>query len=91
MGSLFSAPKINMPAPTVTAPTPMPDTQDPQVLTARQKALAEASVRGGRASTIMGGGVGGSALGSMGTGNALAGGGVSTGDSYANSTLGGGW
>lgn len=89
MSSLFSAPKINMPAPTVAAPTPMPDTQDPQVLAAQKRALAEASVRGGRASTIMGGGVGDSALGqSSSNGNALAGGGV--GDSYANSTLGGG-
>lgn len=90
MSSLFSAPKINMPAPTVAAPTPMPDTQDPAVLEARKKALADASVRGGRASTIMGGGVGGTALGASSNGNALAGGGVSAGDSYANSTLGGG-
>ena len=90
MGSLFSAPKINMPAPTVAAPTPMPDSQDPQVLDARKKALAEASVRGGRASTIMGGGVGSTALGqSSSSGNALAGG-LTAGDSYANSTLGGG-
>jgi hypothetical protein len=80
-----------MPTPTVAAPTPMPDTQDPQVLEARKKALADASARGGRASTIMGGGIGNTALGgSMGTGNALAGGGVNAGDSYANSTLGGG-
>ncbi|WP_298704646.1 hypothetical protein [uncultured Variovorax sp.] len=88
MSSLFSAPKINMPAPTVAAPTPMPDTQDPQVLAAQKKALAEASVRGGRASTIMGGGVGNSALGSSSNGNAIAGGGI--GDSYASRTLGGG-
>ncbi|MGX9983959.1 hypothetical protein [Methylobacterium fujisawaense] len=89
MSSLFSAPKINMPAPTVQAPTPMPDTQDPQVLEARKKALAEASVRGGRQSTIMGGGIGGTALGASSNGNALAGG-ATAGDSYANSTLGGG-
>jgi hypothetical protein len=87
MTSLFSAPKINMPAPTVAAPTPMPDTQDPQVLDARKKALAEASVRGGRASTIMGGGVGSTALGASGS---QMGGAATPGDSYANSTLGGG-
>lgn len=85
MSSLFSAPKINMPAPTVAAPTPMPDTQDPQVLAAQKRALAEASVRGGRASTIMGGGVGDTALGASGASAA-----PSTGDSYANNTLGGG-
>lgn len=88
MTSLFSAPKINMPAPTVAAPTPMPDTQDPQVLEARKRALADASARGGRASTIMGGGVGNSSLG--GCTSPGMGGGATAGDSYANNTLGGG-
>lgn len=87
MASLFSAPKINAPQPTVAAPTPMPDTQDPQVLDARKKALAEASVRGGRASTIMGGGVSGTALGASGSPMSAP---TTAGDSYANSTLGGG-
>ncbi|MBP27856.1 hypothetical protein [Methylobacterium sp.] len=88
MTALFSPPKINMPAPTVAAPTPMPDTQDPQVLEARKRALADAATRGGRASTLMGGGVGDTALGASGA--VAAGGGTTAGDSYANSTLGGG-
>ena len=82
MSSLFSTPKVTTPAPTVAAPTPMPDTSDPQVEAARRRTLADAAVRGGGQSTIMGGSMGGEALGAAASAPA--------GDSYANTTLGGG-
>lgn len=83
MASMFgggSAPA----APKLPDPTPVPDADGPEAQMARRKALADAAARGGRGSTIMGGGAMDGTLGGAGAANTAA------GDSYANTTLGGG-
>ena len=71
-GLLGGGPKIDIPAPK--PPARMPDAEDPGVVEAKRKAVADSLQRGGRASTILTGKVAAPA---------------STGfDSYANSKLG---
>lgn len=52
MSALFSSPKMPA-APVVKPPAAMPDTDDPAVLAAKRRSMAEAAGRGGRASTIL--------------------------------------
>lgn len=70
-------------APKLPDPTPLPDTDGPEAQMARRKALADAAARGGRGSTIMGGGAMDGTLGGANSNTAA-------GDSYSNTTLGGG-
>lgn len=49
--TLFGGPKIPKPAPVV----PMPDTDGPEALAAKRRALLEAQERAGRASTMLSG------------------------------------
>lgn len=92
MGGLFGGSK-SPPPPAVKPPAPMPDENDPAVLAAKRKQLADVSARGGRASTILSGpSTSGTPLGSSTIagsairGNAI-GGGMSV-DDYENKTLG---
>jgi len=62
MGDLFSKPKLPAPAPVL----PMPDPADPAVLAERQRVLAQAAARSGRASTLLSG-ANGSATEKLGT------------------------
>ncbi|GJD92924.1 hypothetical protein [Methylobacterium iners] len=52
MASLFGGGSRNR-APAVTPVATMPDEQNPAVLAARRRSMAEAASRGGRASTIL--------------------------------------